>query len=57
MDKEYLNKITGDKPVKIMYETAEIWMMNYMEHCSKADIAQLYEMVQDKLGNKVVVEG
>jgi len=57
MDMEYLNKITGDKPVKIMYETAEIWMMNYMEHCSKADIVQLYEMVQDKLGNKVVVEG
>jgi len=45
------------EPVKVAYENAEIWVTNYIEHASKAQIAELYKMLQYcENGQEVVVD-
>lgn len=55
MDIEYLNMITEDQKVSVLYEHAEAYMLNLIEHGSKDEIAFLYESYQDRVGNKVKV--
>ena len=43
------------EPVKVAYENAEVWITNYVEHASKAQIAELYKMLQKLNGQDVVV--
>ena len=55
MDIEYLKMITEDQKVSVLYEHAEAYMLNLIEHGSKDEIAFLYESYQDRIGNKVKV--
>jgi hypothetical protein len=55
MDIEYLKMITEEEKVKVLYDHAEAYMLNLLEHGSKAEIAFLYESYQDRVGNNVKV--
>tara|TARA_R100000329_G_scaffold113872_1_gene93452 strand:- start:119 stop:274 length:156 start_codon:yes stop_codon:yes gene_type:complete len=43
------------EPVKVGFHMAENWVCNYVEHASKAQIAELYKMLQKLNGQDVVV--
>ena len=47
--------ITEEEKVKVLYDHAEAYMLNLLEHGSKAEIAFLYESYQDRVCNKVNV--
>jgi hypothetical protein len=47
-----------EEKVKVNFETVEAWMVTFVEHGSKAQLAEMYKMWQDKknpFGDKVEV--